>query len=123
MSVALPMFANLQGNNDCQRQIKLLAANVAVAACVGFGIAGGVALFAKPIMANFGAGFGSGQKVLILQALAAAIATTVGVLGQFLISSGKMWFLIVLQLIWASIFLGLTWVFRASGAEGLSTAY
>jgi len=123
MSVILPMLSNLGASGEHRRQRKLLIANVGIAAGIGFSIAAGVAICSNLIIGSFGVGFESGRSILILQAVAAAIAATVGVLGQFLVSSGEMWWLIVLQLVWAVVYLGLTWSFRSNGGEGISLAF
>jgi O-antigen/teichoic acid export membrane protein len=122
-SVILPMLANLANAGEHQKQGKLLAASVAVSAAVALCGALGVCVLWKPILSIFGPGFESGRTVLILQVFGAAIAASIGVLAQFLISAGAMWWLIALQLVWACAYLGLTWAFRSEGGAGVSLAY
>jgi len=123
MSVCLPMLTNLGATREFTRQRKVLLTNVALAAAIGLSAASVVSVAGRFVMASYGADFISGRNVLVLQAFAAAIAAVVGVLGQFLVSTGAMWSLICLQIVWGSVNVGLTWIFRADGAKGLSLAY
>jgi O-antigen/teichoic acid export membrane protein len=72
---------------------------------------------------SYGQGFSDGVRVLSFQVIAGAIAAIIGVLGQYMISTGRLWSLIGLQAIWAIANISLTWIFRDEGAEGASVAY
>ena len=123
MSVSLPILTNLGSLGEHEKRQKLLLANVLAAGIIGFGLAIGIAIVSGGIMASYGPGFGSGRPTLVLQVFAAGIAAIVGVIGQFIISIGAMWWLIFLQAIWAAVNLSLTWVLRGKGAEGVALAY
>jgi O-antigen/teichoic acid export membrane protein len=123
MSVTLPILTNLGATGEHKKQHKVLGANIATAALIGLSAALCITFTSKLIMASYGPEFTIGSTTLVLQAFAAAIAAITGVIGQFLISKGKMWHLILLQLIWGSIYIGLTWQFKSHGAEGVSQAY
>lgn len=123
ISVCLPMLTNLGAKGEFGRQRKVLLSNVILAATIGFCAATVVSLAGRYVMASYGADFSNGRNVLVFQAFAAAIAATIGVMGQFLASTGAMWSLIVLQLIWGSVNIGLTWFFRGDGARGVALAY
>jgi len=123
MSVCLPMLTNLGAKKEFTRQRKVLLTNVALAAAIGFCAATAVSIAGGYVMASYGSEFAGGRSVLIFQAFAAAIAATIGVMGQFLASKGAMWSLIYLQLIWGSVNIGLTWMMRGDGARGVALAY
>jgi O-antigen/teichoic acid export membrane protein len=123
ITVSLPMLTNLGAAGEVDKQRKVLVANVALAAIIGFGAAALIAIASQYVMASYGPEFEGGQTVLIFQVFAAAIAATIGVMGQFLISSGALWPMIGLQAIWAITYVGLTWLLRSQGAEGVAAAY
>ena len=123
ISVSLPMLTNLGSVGEFGKQRKVLLTNIALAAFIGFSAAALVSLAGKYVMASYGPGFADGRSVLVLQVFAAAIAAVVGIMGQFLISCGALWSMIYLQIVWALINIGLTWLHRTEGAKGVATAY
>jgi len=123
MSVCLPMLTNLGATGEFNKQRKVLLSSVGLAAIVGFCAAAAVSLCSKYVMASYGPEFANGQNTLVLQSVAAAIAAVIGVMGQFLISTGALWSLIFLQLIWGLVNISLTWILRSKGAEGVALAY
>ncbi|MBX3733317.1 MAG: oligosaccharide flippase family protein [Verrucomicrobiae bacterium] len=82
------------------------------------------AILAAPwIMTAFGEGFPEGAPVLRVLACAAVITATLNMIGQSLVSEGRMWTGLLLNVIWATVLIGLSiaWI-PTHGALGLAWA-
>jgi O-antigen/teichoic acid export membrane protein len=117
----LPVLSNLVGTKD-RRHGKVLGISVAVNALIAFGAAGVVILLGDWIMRAYGRGFAGHSDVLTPLVLAAAVIATTTVVGQAIISVGKMWWAFGLNGIWAVVLLSAAWGWRTDGALGLARA-
>ena len=124
VTMILPVLSNLHGANDQRRYRKVLWYNVLLNTGVATVAAAAIALLAPWIMATYGAGFRGTQLVLILLAVSAVLASPSDVMGQALLSRGRMWVALALNALWAVVLLLLAHAFisRGYGAVGLALA-
>jgi O-antigen/teichoic acid export membrane protein len=120
--IVLPILANLEGKGNRSSQWKILYANIAVTAAICLSAAAGISLLAPFIMHTYGSGYTTGNLSLILLSFSAVLTAIAAVIGQVIASSGKMWWGMLLNLIWGIAFIGSTWLLRSQGAYGLSLA-
>jgi O-antigen/teichoic acid export membrane protein len=121
-SVALPMLSNLQGIGGSRSYRKLFWANLGLSAGSAIIIALPIAVFAPWVMARFGASFRMGGSVLVLLCMAGVLTATLDGVGQSIASEGRMWFGFVLNLVWATVMLIVSYALRRHGAMGLGIA-
>jgi O-antigen/teichoic acid export membrane protein len=75
-------------------------------------------------MGLYGKEFKSGGPVLISIVFVAVLYAAGTVVGQMMVSTGKMWFGVSLNMLWGLILIGLTALLAPSyGARGLGLAY
>ncbi len=122
-STVVPMLSRLQGENDAKGFRTVLRTNLLLNVILISCAAIGIALFARPLMHVFGAGYVVGSPVLIVLSLSALPEALNTILGQPLIATA-MWarfgfdVLLVSTLVVAARIL-----IPAFGALGLAIAY
>lgn len=122
-TAGLPVLTHLWGHNSGSEYLRVLRMKL----LIGFGVASLVAvpvLASAPwIMAGFGSGFPEGAPVLRVLACAAVITATLNMIGQSLVSEGRMWTGLLLNIVWAGVLVGCStaWIPR-HGALGLAWA-
>jgi len=122
-AVALPVLANLYGNNDSRRYAAALKANLALNLTAGLAI-GVCVVFARSwIMMLYGRSFSAGASVLVLLAATAVLQGVGVVVGSAIASTGRMWQGLCLNVLWAAEFLVATRLLLDRGAVGLGAAY
>jgi O-antigen/teichoic acid export membrane protein len=99
--VALPMLSSISAESDLRRFNKMLWANVAISSFASLAVAAPIALLAPWIMASFGPGFEEGTGVLVLLCATAVAHAAYWIIGQSLVSKGRMWTMFSLNLGWA----------------------
>jgi O-antigen/teichoic acid export membrane protein len=120
--VALPMLSNLRGLRDIERYQKLLWTNLKMSFLLSLAVAVPVALLAPWIMAGYGPSFSHGGWVLSTLCVAAVITATLNVIGQSIVSEGRMWVGFLLNSVWATVLLTVCAFQRQNGAMGLALA-
>jgi O-antigen/teichoic acid export membrane protein len=121
--VTLPMLSSLRAGADSRKYFKLLWSSVGLSSLCSLLVAALVAALAPWIMAGYGAGFAIGKGVLVLLCAVAVIAATSWIIGQSIVSEGRMWFMLILNLIWGSVLVGCAWCLRSQGAMALALGY
>jgi len=121
--VALPMLSTMSGEPDSHRFAKLLRANVAISCLISSTVALPVAALAPWIMRSYGADFTDGRWVLVILCATAVTHAAYWIIGQSLVSKGRVWTIFRMNLGWAVLLVGTTWFLRGHGALGLATAY
>jgi O-antigen/teichoic acid export membrane protein len=119
---AIPLLANLHAANDVPAFKRL--ARLTVLASFGLGILAAIALivFSGGIMEAYGRGFASRRVVLIV--LSAAYAVAAGTtLNTLFLATGRMWLQVFHYGLWGTVLVGLSFLWRSHGANGLSLAY
>jgi O-antigen/teichoic acid export membrane protein len=121
---ALPILANLFSRGDRRPYKKAIILNVILSTCISVAIAVPLLVGAKLVMRSYGRGFESGTLTLVLMLLAGVLNTVCSVVGGVIASSGRMWFSLLLNLLWALALLLTAALFvPLHGAAGLGAAY
>ncbi len=122
--IVLPMLANLNAPDDQVRFRKVLKYNAVINAGLACIVSLPVALLAKPIMRSYGVGFEEGALTLVLLSVSTILITLNNVVGQAIISKGRVWIGFCFNLMWASVFLTFSYYFinKGYGAIGLALA-
>jgi len=122
--IVLPMLANLNAPDDQVRYIKVLKYNALINGGVAFAVALPVALLAQPIMRSYGIDFEEGALALVLLSVSTIFVTLNSVVGQAIASKGRMWIGFSFNLMWATVFLTLSYHFihNGYGVTGLALA-
>ena len=121
--VALPMLASLSAKSDVGRYRKVLSANLAISISLSLAVAAPIALLARWIMASYGPEFAEGRWVLVILCATAVTHAAYWIVSQSLVSKGRVWTIFGMNLGWAVLLLGTTWLLRGHGARGLAVAY
>jgi O-antigen/teichoic acid export membrane protein len=124
VTIILPVLASLHSANDQRRYRKVLWYNVLLNTGVAMAVAAVVAALSPWIMAMYGEGFRGTQLVLILLAVSAVLVSPSDVIGQAILSRGRMWVGLVFNVLWAAALLSLahSFISRGYGAVGLAMA-
>jgi len=122
--VSLPLLSNLNAESSDQQYRKVLKLNIFLTAGVALAVAFPLVLFAHLIMSTFGPGFEQGVSVLRILAFTAVLIAINNVIGQAIISKGKMWMGFMFNMLWAIALLTTTSIFlyKGYGAFGLACA-
>jgi len=122
--IVLPMLANLNGLDDQVRYRKALKCNALINGCVALVVALPVALLAHPIMRSYGPDFEEGALSLALLSMSTILVALNSVVGQAIASKGRMWIGFIFNLMWATVFLALSYYFihNGYGVVGLALA-
>lgn len=122
--IVLPMLANLNAPDDQNRYKKVLKYNALINAGVAFVVALPVALLSRPIMQSYGLDFEEGALALVLLSISTILVTLNSVVGQAIASKGRMWIGFSFNLMWATVFLILSYYFiqNGYGVTGLALA-
>lgn len=118
----LPVLAQLYADGQRGRFKKTLSAEFFVTAAMTSIFAALVALLAGPILACYGRGFAGHVSVVVVIMLATVLAQLVRVGGLVNQSAGTVWWGVLLNLIWAAIFLTAARWLVGRGALGLASA-
>ena len=117
----LPVLSSLF-HKEPGKYSKVLFAGVAVNASLALIGAAGVILFSHAIMASYGTGFAGGRSVLICLVLSAVMTASVWSVGQAITSSGRMWWGLGINFVWAVALITSLWILRRQGAYGYALA-
>jgi len=121
--VALPMLSSLAGNSSARQFQKLFRANVAISFLLSLAAAVPIAALSPWIMRSYGLAFSEGSWVLVILCATAVMHAAYWIIGQSLVSKGRVWTIFRLNLGWALLLLGSIWFLRHHGAKGLATSY
>lgn len=122
VQLVLPILANLHGENNFAKQKKVVIANMLLNGSVCLVAAGVLSLLATHIMRSYGPSFETGAMALRFLLFSAVISAMTGVVGQFIASSGKMWWGFVLNGFWAVCLVSCATALKSRGATGLAMA-
>lgn len=122
--VSLPLLSNLSAESSDQQYRRVLKFNIFLTAGVALAVAFPLVLFAHLIMSTFGPGFEQGVSVLRILAFTAVLIAINNVIGQAIVSKGKMWMGFMFNMLWAIALLTTTSIFlyKGYGAFGLACA-
>jgi len=120
--VVLPVFSDQLGKDNAKQSMKTLALaikmNLLIVAPLVL-----VASIASPyIMSLYGKGFGEGWPTLVVVLLTAGLLAVQIPVGQIIAASGKMWVGFAMNMGWATVFVGSTFLLIDYDSLGLATA-
>jgi len=122
-SAAFPVLANLWGCRDMGRYRKTVSAALVSQTAASLVLGGAIALCSTWIMTSYGESFSEGATVLVLMMLVVALSSPCSVVGQAILSSGRIWAGFALNALWAVAMVGTAWSLAGFGAVGLAMAY
>jgi O-antigen/teichoic acid export membrane protein len=122
-AAGLPVLANLWQRAVGSEYLRVLRLKMGLGLFSALVLAVPAMAGAQWIMKGYGPGFARGADVLVMLAGAGIITATLSVVGQALVSEGRMWTGFLLNCVWAIVLLGLAarWI-PANGALGLAWA-
>ena len=106
--IVLPVLSSLHGKEDREDYNKVLRSNLLLNTMIALIIALPVAIFSPLIMASYGKGFREGYWVVVVLSFSAVFMATSHILGQAIVSKGRMWLNIWFYVVWAAFILLLT---------------
>lgn len=118
--ITLPLLSDSDNQSQFNRILKL---NVAINFFVSFSIAILLSLFSSLIMKTYGKGFAEGDIVLIILSFSTVLISINAVIGQAIVSKGKMWIGFTFNLIWGIILLTSSFILLKLGYGALGLAY
>ncbi|MCW5558025.1 MAG: oligosaccharide flippase family protein [Verrucomicrobiae bacterium] len=122
-TAGLPVLTHLWGHTSGNEYLRVLRMKLAIGFAVASLVAVPAIVGAPWIMAAFGKGFAEGAPALRVLACAAVITATLNMIGQSLVSEGRMWTGLLLNIIWATVLISLSlWWIPRQGALGLAWA-
>ncbi len=102
---ALPLLANLNGEQDLHRYGKALRWNLILTAVASTAVALPIALGSFQIMRLYGRSFQNGAWVLAVSAVTAVVSSVNSVVGTAILSSRSVWIGFVFNAMWATTFI------------------
>lgn len=121
--IVLPILSDLHGKEDRVSYNKVLRSNLFLNATIALIIALPIAIFSPLIMATYGKGFQEGNWVIVILSFSAVFMAVSNVLGQAIVSKGRMWLAVVVHAAWAIVILLAAWnLVQSQGANGLAFA-
>lgn len=121
-SIVLPILSSI-GNEQKRKFWRVLNLNLLINGGVATVIALLVVLFSGVITSFYGKDFNNPMPLIILS-ISCIVTSMSAVLGSSIASLGKMWISCLLNLIWASVMVGLSFLFleKGFGTTGVSVA-
>ncbi len=122
-AAGLPVLTHLWKNTSQTEYLRLIRLKMLLGLATSLAVSIPVALAAPLIMVGYGSGFSGGGGVLVILAITAVITATLTMIGQALVSEGRMWTGLLLNGLWAVVLLvtAFRWV-PTHGALGLAWA-
>jgi O-antigen/teichoic acid export membrane protein len=99
--IVLPLLSSLHAESSAQQYKKVLGINVFLNASIALAVALPLILLARMVLKTYGPGFEQGVNVLRMLALTAVLMAANDVVGQAIISKGKMWVGFMFNALWA----------------------
>jgi len=121
--VILPLLSNLNEVSTGRQYRKVLVLNVFLSFGIALAIVLPLVLFAHFIMSAYGPGFEKGTSVLRVLAFCALLIAANNVVGQAIISKGKMWVGFTFNALWAIAYLSASSILLQKGYGALGLAY
>lgn len=121
--VLLPLLSNLNEKSSEHQYRKLLVFNVFLNAAIALVVVLPLMLLSRVIMSSYGPEFENGTSVLRVLAFSAVLAAVNYVVGQAIVSKGKMWIGFTFNSLWAIVLLITSWILLHKGYGALGLAY
>lgn len=121
-AAVLPILSSLHGGKDHRRYMRILWFTLAMTVTITLILFLAISLASPWIMRIYSTGFEAGQVVLVVLAFSACLTAATNVISKAIVSSGRMWWGLLLNLLWALVFLASAKVLVEQGAKGLAWA-
>ncbi len=118
--IVLPVMTDVIVGRQNQHGNLLLKAAILANAAVALPVALLIALLSHWIMQLYGVANAKAWLVLSLIVAAATISAICAPVGQVMVAKGKIWYGLVMNLGWAVVYVGVTYLFLGFGAVGLA---
>lgn len=121
--IILPILTSIP-KEDKLKFWKVLRANFYLNTGVAFILALGASILSPLLMALYGEEYSHDYSVLIILVLSTVFCVASTVVGNSIVSTGKMWIGFLFNIIWSLLFVTLSWFFisKGLGAKGISCA-
>ena len=122
--VVLPILSNLSAKSSIKKYEQVLRLNLLLNAGLAIFLVIPIIICADLVLSAYGPNFASGVRVLRIVAFTAIMIVANNVIGQAIISKGKMWIGFLFNSLWALALLSAAFVFlhKGYGAVGLAWA-
>jgi len=122
--VALPLLSSLSAESADQQYRKVLGLNILLNAAIALAVVLPLVLFAHLVMSAYGPDFEQGVNTLRILAFTTVLIAANSVVGQAIISKGKMWMAFMFNFLWAIVLIAasLLLLHKGYGAFGLACA-
>ncbi len=121
--VILPLLSSLTSTSETREYQKLLKINILLNVGIAVAVVVPLVIIAPYIMKAYGAGFEQGERVLRVLVCGAILIAVNNVVGQAIISKGKMWLGFTFNLLWAVCYLLASYLLINKGYGALGLAY
>ncbi len=121
-AVLFPLFSHLHDSGRSRSFSRAFWTSLLVTAAVAAAAAGVLSATAPAVMRVYGREFHGAAGVMALLVVAGALSAPLSVVGHALASAGRMWLMLGLNVAWAVVLLGTSYLLRSRGAVGLSVA-
>jgi len=123
-AVALPMLANLRGEKLHRQYREVLKVNIVFNTGIALGGAILVSLFSPLIMQGYGKGYENGTGTLVLLSFSVVLVAFNNVIGQAIMSQGRMWYGFFFNFLWGGVLLSSAYLLiPRMGSKGLAWAF
>lgn len=121
--IILPILSSIP-KDDKSRFWKVLNLNLYLNTGIAFLLVLGVTILSPFLMASYGEGYRDSYLVLIVLVCSTIFSVASNVVGNAIVSKGKMWMGLLFNTIWAFLFLFFSWFFikKGMGSIGISCA-
>ncbi|MCS6317891.1 MAG: oligosaccharide flippase family protein [Nitrospira sp.] len=118
----MPVLSERIGANDAARSTKLLSVSIKISAAVTVPFVVIGSLLSRQIMGAYGEAFAQDWPTLVVSLVTCAVVAVQVPAGNMIAASDRMWLGFGMNVLWATVFLVMTWLCVQWGALGLASA-
>lgn len=121
--IILPILSSVP-KEDKKQFWKVLKINLFLNVIISTILALGVSMLSPLLMSSYGSEYGDSYGILIIIVCASIFNVSSSIVGNAIVSKGRMWVGFVFNLIWATLFVSFSWFFinLGNGAKGIAVA-
>lgn len=120
--VVLPILSSMPKTGGSGERMSTLRFSVAINGIISGALLIGVYFFSSQIMSLYGEQYKTGESTMIFIALAALLLAVQTPIGNLLAANGDMWLGTRMNLVWALIYVGMSFALLSYGAQGVAIA-
>lgn len=118
----MPVLSERMGVNDAARSAKVLTTSITISAAVTVPFVVIGSLLSRQIMGAYGEAFAQDWPTLVVSLVTCAIVAVQMPAGNMIAASDRMWLGFGMNMLWAIVFVVMTWLCVQWGAIGLAAA-